>query len=229
MTRLEPMDASTPAPEAAAIAERLAARDPWLRRREPRYQVQMIQDLARLLPAGPCRILDIGAGSGVVGETLEALLPGKSVAAVDLAPNALPDLRIPYARFDGVRLPFADGSFDCAILCNMLHHVKPGARGALWREALRVTGGGPLVIKDHLAAAPLDRLRLWALDVLGNVRQGFMVSATYLDRGDWEALLREMGCTGAMLPAAQYRTGLWARCFPNRLEICFRATRAASL
>ena len=229
-TRMQPFQpVSGSAPHAAAISERLAARDPWLRRRDPRYQVQMIKDLAQLLPAGPCRILDIGAGSGVVGETLTALLPGKSVTGVDIAPNALPDLRIPYVRFDGLRVPFADRSFDCAMLCNMLHHVKPDARSGLLREAFRVTGGGPLIIKDHLASMPLDRLRLWVLDVLGNARQGFMISATYLDQRNWEALLREMQCTGGMLPVAQYRTGLWARCFPNRLEICFRASREPSL
>jgi len=158
---------------------------------------------------------------------IAALLPGKSVTGVDVTDNALPDLRIPYLRFDGLRLPFADRSFDCAMLCNVLHHVEPGARADLLREALRVTGGGPLVVKDHLAGAPLDRLRLWVLDVLGNVPRGFMVDATYLDGRQWEALLTELHCVGAILPASQYRSGAWAWCFPNRLEICFRVTQSS--
>jgi SAM-dependent methyltransferase len=225
VTRLHQIQSAAAGLDAAAISRHLLARDPWLRRRrEPRYQVQMIRDLAQLLPPGPCRILDIGAGSGLVGETLAALLPGKSVTGVDVAPNAAAGLGIPYVRFDGVRLPFADRSFDCAMLCNMLHHAKPGIRGALLREARRVTGGGPLLVKDHLTTGALDSLRLWALDVLGNVRQGFMVSATYLGRAEWEALLGELDCTAAMLPVGQYRAGLWALLFPNRLEICFRAS-----
>src|SRR3989442_7426895 len=147
-------------PDDAAISSRLAARDPWLRYRKPTYQLRMIKDLAQLLPSGACRIIDIGAGNGLVGETIAALLPGKSVTGVDVTDNALPDLRIPYLRVDGLRLPFADRSFDCAMLCNMLHHVAPGVRADLLREALRVTGGGPLLVKDHLAGAPLDRVRL---------------------------------------------------------------------
>jgi len=94
------------------------------------------------------------------------------------------------------------------------------------REALRVTGGGPLLIKDHVAGAPLDRLRLWLLDVLGNAPRGFMIEATYLDHRQWEALLAELDCAGAILPLSQYRSGAWAWCFPNRLEICFRITQS---
>jgi len=212
-------------PEDALIMRHLAARDPWLRYRKPRYQLQMIKDLAGLLPAEGCRVLDVGAGSGLIGETIATLFPGKSVTGVDIATNALPNLRIPLVRFDGGRLPFADQSFGCALFCNVLHHVKPEVRTGLLHEALRVTGGGPLVIKDHLASAPLDGLRLWLLDVLGNAPRGAMISASYLGERQWEALLRELGCTGDMLPASAYRTGLGAWCFPNRLEICFRIDR----
>lgn len=225
-TRLRPLRAAPSVPaDPAAIAERVAARDQWLRWRHPRYQVEMISDLASLLPAGPCKILDIGAGSGLIGETISALCPGKSIVGVDIARRTRPDLSVPFVRFDGARLPFADGSFDCAMLCNMLHHVKPGGRGALLREALRVTGGGPLLLKDHVTGGALDNLRLWILDVLGNVRQGGMVSATYLDYRSWEELLGEVGCIGGVLPARRYRTGLWALCFPNRMEICLRVSR----
>jgi SAM-dependent methyltransferase len=215
-------------PEDAAIVRHLADRDPWLRYREPRYQLQLIKDLAGLLPADRCRVLDVGAGSGLIGETIASLFPGKSVTGVDIASNALSNLRIPLVRFDGCRLPFADRSFDCALFCNVLHHVKPEVRTGLLHEALRVTGGGPLVIKDHLASAPLDRLRLWLLDVLGNAPRGAMVSASYLAEPQWDALLRELGCTGDLLPVSAYRTGLWDWCFPNRLEICFRTNGTSS-
>jgi len=212
-------------PDEAAVAARLAGRDPWLRLRKPRYQLQMIGDLLELLPEGRCRLLDIGAGNGLVAETLAALAPGKQPIGVDIAGHALPDLRIPFARFDGRRLPFADGVFDCALMCNMLHHVKPEMRARLLREALRVTGGGPLIIKDHLASTWLDHVRLWALDVLGNAPRGFMISASYLEPGDWERLLAELGLSGVILPPAPYRGGAFSLVFPNRLEICLRVSR----
>ena len=205
-----------------AVVRHLVERDSWLRYREPRYQLQMIKDVAGLLPAGRCRVLDVGAGSGLIGETIEVFFPGKTVTGVDIAPSALPNLRIPLVKFDGSRLPFADDSFDCALFCNVLHHVKPKVRAGLLREALRVTRGGPLVIKDHLSATPLDGFRLWLLDVMGNALRGAMISANYLGEPQWEALLRELQCRGAVLPVAGYRSGVADWCFPNRLEICFR-------
>jgi len=228
LRRLESSPRPSWLPEDAAIVRHLVDRDPWLRYREPRYQLQLIKDLAGLMPADRCTLLDIGAGSGLIGETIAALFPGKSVTGVDIAPDPLANLRIPLVRFDGGRLPFADQSFDCALFCNVLHHVKPEVRTDLLREALRVTGGGPLVIKDHLAAMPSDRLRLWLLDVLGNAPRGAMISASYLEEPQWEALLRDLGCTGDMLPISAYRSGLGDWCFPNRLEICFRINRRSN-
>jgi SAM-dependent methyltransferase len=227
--RLRRFDTRRPGwlPDDAAIARHLAGRDRWLRYRKPRYQLQLIRDLAGLLPAGTCRILDVGAGSGLIGEAIAVLFPGKSVVGVDVAPNTLKGLRIPLVKFDGRRLPFADHSFDSALFCNVLHHVRPEVRKGLLREALRVTGGGTLVVKDHLASAPLDGLRLWFLDFLGNAPRGSMISAEYLGERQWEALLRETDCTGEILPVSAYRAGLWNWCFPNRLEICFRAGRKA--
>lgn len=224
--RLSRFDTKRPGwlPDDAVIARHLAGCDRWLRYRKPRYQLQLIRDLAGLLPSGRCRVLDVGAGSGLIGAAIAAFFPGKSVVGVDIALDALKNLRIPLGRFDGRRLPFADHSFDCALFCNVLHHVRPDVRMGLLREALRVTGGGTLVVKDHLASAPLDGLRLWFLDFLGNAPRRSMISADYLDERQWETLLRETGCTGEILPVSAYRARLWDWCLPNRLEICFRAS-----
>ncbi|HXZ54690.1 MAG TPA: class I SAM-dependent methyltransferase [Burkholderiales bacterium] len=210
-------------PSEAAVLEYFVRRDPWSRYRKPRYQTEMMLDLAALLPIGSCTIIDIGSGSGLIGEAIASLLPGKSVTGVDVAARTKADLSIPFARFDGSRLPFRDRSFDCALFCNVLHHVKPEGRIGLLREAMRVTGGGPVVVKDHLASRPLDGFRLWLLDFVGNAPHGAMVAADYLGAREWEDLLRELDCAGVILPVAKYRRSLWTWCLPNRLEICFRA------
>lgn len=210
-------------PDDAVIAAWLAARQPIYRFRRPRYQIQVLKDLAAMLPAGECRIIDVGAGSGLLGEAIASLFPGKSVTGVDVERRVLPGLRIPFLEFDGRRLPFADGAFECALFCNVLHHVKRGERVQLLGEALRVTGGGPLLIKDHVAGAAFDHLRLAWLDFLGNVPFGGMVSAEYLSEQDWGALFRELGCEGEALAASAYRGPLSSWLFPNRLERCWRA------
>ena len=215
-------------PADEVIVRHLAGRDARFRYRQPRYQLQMLKDLGALIPEGPCRVLDIGAGSGLIGEAISTLFPGKSVVGVDVAPNAASNLRIAFARFDGRRLPFADRAFDCALFCNVLHHVKPDSRPELLREALRVTGGGPVIIKDHLAASAADRIRLWLLDVAGNLTLGFMISADYLDGLQWDRLLQQAGCMRDAAPVSSaYRSGWSGRWFPNRLEIAFSVRRPA--
>ena len=209
-----------------AAAEWLAARQPIYRWRKPRYQVRMLRDLAALMPEGACRVLDVGAGSGLIGEAIASLLPGKSVVGVDVERRVLPGLRIPFLRFDGRRLPFADGAFDCALFCNVLHHVGPEARPALLAEALRVTGGGPLVIKDHLPASTLDHWKLAWLDFLGNVPFGGMVSAKYLEDAEWRALAEGLGCRSERIDGAGYRGALSAWLLPNRLEFCLRLVQS---
>lgn len=219
---------NSPLPSDTDIAGFLGRHQPAYRYRRPRYQIQLLRDLAAFMPPGACRVLDIGAGNGLIGEAIAELLPGKQVTGVDVAPRLLPTVRFPCAAYDGVHLPFADGAFDCALFCNVLHHVEPASRAHLMREALRVTGGGPVIVKDHLARSPLDRMRLAALDLVGNLPFGGMVRAHYLAERDWADLLGELGCAREALPVSAYRSGLSALCFPNRLEVCFSMAHSRS-
>ena len=209
-------------PDEDAIATWLAARQRLYRYRKPRYQVRLLRDLGALLPPGACRLLDIGAGSGLMAEAISGLYPGKSLTGVDVAQRVLPGLRVPFVKFDGRRLPFADGAFDCALFCNVLHHVARDARGPLLREALRVTGGGPLIIKDHVADGLFDHWKLACLDFVGNVPFGGMVSAEYLGTEEWRRLFDALNCDAERAAPSDYRGALSKWLFPNRLEQCFR-------
>ena len=211
--------------ERRVVADWIAARQPIYRWRKPRYIVRMLSDIAALLPEGPCRLLDIGAGSGLVGEAIAAMVPHKSVVGIDVERRLLPNLRIPFLRYDGHRLPFVDGAFDCALFCNVLHHVSPASRHALVAEALRVTRGGPLIIKDHLAASRLDHLRLAWLDLLGNVPFSGMVSARYLNATEWAQLAETAGCRSETFVGTGYRTAVSSWLLPNRLEVCVRLSQ----
>ncbi len=213
-------------PNDAEIVQRLASHQSLYRFHKPRYQLQLLKDLAALLPAGDCRILDVGAGSGLIAEMIASIFPGKVVVAVDVATRVLPTVGVPFRTFDGQNLPFEDDSFDCALLCNVLHHVETDQRRGLLQEVLRVTGGGPLVIKDHLAESRLDHLKLAWLDFAGNAPFGGMVRARYLGARDWEELFGELRCTAEMLPGAAYRSGWYGWMFSNRFETCFRVTSA---
>ena len=198
-------------PSDEEISRRFASHQTLYRFHKPLYQVQLLKDLAALLPPGDCRLLDIGAGSGLVAEMIASVFPRKTVVAVDVTNRILPTVDVPFHTFDGQTLPFEDCSFDGALLCNVLHHVKINQRRRLLSEALRVTGGGPLVIKDHLAESRLDRFKLTWLDFAGNAPFGGMVQASYLSARDWDEMFVDLQCEGDVLPHAPYRSGMLRR------------------
>jgi len=106
---------------------------------------------ARLAPGQAA--VDVGAGTGFLSEGL--LAQGVRVAAVDESEAMVAQMRRKFAgrtgfeahKGDGLRLPFADGSFDAALANMYLHHV--GSPAVAIREMARVLRpGGRLVITD---------------------------------------------------------------------------------
>lgn len=209
-------------PEDPDIVRLLAAHQPAYRWRRPKYALQLLKDLSLLLPEGDCRVLDVGGGSGLIGQAIAHFFPGKRVTAIDVVDRFLPGVTIEHGTFDGQRIPHADGAFDCALLSNVLHHVPPAVRRQLLAEALRVTAGRCVIVKDHLAGSALDHARLAWLDFVGNLPFGGMVRARYLSAEAWERLFADAGCIAGRLAPAPYRSGLASVAFPNRLEILFR-------
>ena len=92
------------------------------------------------------RVLDVGAGTGVVSAALAAA--GHSVTPVDLTPEMArkAERRFPDGCIigDATRLPVAGASVDAVTFVWVLHHVGDGV--AALREAGRVLRPGGLVI-----------------------------------------------------------------------------------
>lgn len=205
---------------AAVLAPRLAV----YRRMRPSYQTNMLNSLLTLWQGKHARVLDVGGGTGVIGQCIKDLFPVGEVTAVDIVDRFCPELTIETRAFDGVRLPFQDDSFDAATINNVVHHVPVDARTNLFREIRRVVAG-PLYIKDHEALGKLDRLRLAVLDFIGNIPFGGMIHADYLDSEDWRTLADGAGYRIAETVHCDYRAGPSALVFPNRLEISMRWER----
>ncbi len=191
------------------------------RRRPPVYQVEMLRNLQQLWRGAHENLLDVGGGTGLMAEAMQSLLPVGRVAAVDVVDRYFKGLSVETHVYDGVRLPFADASFDAATINNVMHHIPVAMRPQVMREIRRVVRG-PLYIKDHLAASGLDHARLAVLDFLGNIPFGGMVKADYLEADEWEALAAAGGFRIAERIAGTYRSGPMAMLFPNRLEISMR-------
>ncbi|MBI2743251.1 MAG: 3-demethylubiquinone-9 3-O-methyltransferase [Chlamydiales bacterium] len=78
---------------------------------------------------GPCKILDIGCGAGLLSNPL--VQAGHKVTGVDLSPMSLTIAReqdltrsASYILASAEQLPFADESFDVAIALDLLEHVE---------------------------------------------------------------------------------------------------------
>lgn len=171
--------------------------------------------------------LDVGGGTGVMAQAVKTLFRLERVASVDVEDRYLPGLDIETSVYDGHRLSFGDGAFDCILLFNVLHHVPVAGRAALLRECRRVAGDGPIYIKDHLSAGVLDFSRLSILDLLGNVPFHGMLSAHYLSEADWSTLALATGDRECARLSGAYRGGAFEILFPNRLEISMKWTPAA--
>lgn len=88
-------------------------------------------------------VLDVGAGSGKLAQYLTDS-HGVDVRMVDVVDHN--STARPLTLYDGVRLPFADDSFDTCLLVFVLHHAADPKR-LLW-EVARVSKRRLIVVED---------------------------------------------------------------------------------
>lgn len=136
------------------------------------------------------RILDVGSGKGFMLHDFRQLIPGITVAGIDVSPYAightLPDVQ-PFVRVaDAQELPFADHSFDLVISINTIHNLPLEECKQALREIIRVTQKGAFVTVDaYRTLGEKRRMDMWNLTAL-----------TYMSVEEWEKLFDEVGYTG---------------------------------
>lgn len=116
---------------------------------------------------GSRKILDVGSGAGqILGHLLKQTLPDTQLVAFDLSHQMLrrartrvKDRRPQYIAGDMMRMPFADGTFDC-VTCGWVIEHLPDPRPGL-REIGRVLrpGGRALILatEDTVSGAFVSR------------------------------------------------------------------------
>jgi SAM-dependent methyltransferase len=107
-------------------------------------------------------VLDFGAGVGYSVPFLQKHLPSARVTCLDVSRKSLDIGAAKYGsstefrHFDGVRIPFADGTFDAALASCVFHHIPHGEHLALLAEIRRVLApGGILAVFEHNPLNPL--------------------------------------------------------------------------
>jgi SAM-dependent methyltransferase len=106
-------------------------------------------------------VLDIGCGIGNYHEALKGKV-GK-LRGCDISIESIERARIRhqdvlYDGYDGVRLPYEDGTFDLAFTICVMHHVPLSSRANFVREMRRVIrAGGMALVFEHNPYNPLTR------------------------------------------------------------------------
>jgi len=90
-------------------------------------------------------MLDLGSGSGHIAEAIVKDAPSRSCIMMDPVSPISPHVARRLAPFsclatkgDGMRLPFADATFDAAWSSFMLHHVPSDVQQKILSEIVRV-------------------------------------------------------------------------------------------
>jgi SAM-dependent methyltransferase len=142
--------------------------------------------LAPLIP-GDTTVLDVGCGDGLISSLIAWRRPDIRFQGVEVLVRD--HCHIPVAQYDGRRLPYGDGSYDIAMLVDVLHHTDDPM--ILIDEAIRVARRAVL-IKDHLREGWGAGVLLRFMDCVGNARFGVTIPHNYWPRQQWVAAFMQL-------------------------------------
>lgn len=135
-------------------------------------------------------VLDLGASCGRLAHELILEDPRLHIVGVDTYVQDQTFIEI--QKYDGMRIPFPDDTFDCVLIVDVIHHDTHPER--IIREATRVSKRF-ILIKDHYWLTMIDRTWLGWADYIGNRPYQIDLPYHYLQTSEWERLFAHAGLT----------------------------------
>lgn len=137
-----------------------------------------VVDVLGLLDPGPARVLDLGAGTGLLSAAVVAAYPAARVDLLDASEPMLQEAlelladAVSAVHVADMTSDLPDGPFDAIVSGLAIHHLPDGAKRDLFGEVLeRLRPGGAFVDADQVSA-PTPELtavyeRIWSRDCRG--------------------------------------------------------------
>ncbi len=150
--------------------------------------VKRMKDYYRL--SETAAILDIGCAKGFMLHDFKDLMPGCTVAGIDVSnyaiENAMPSVK-PFLKVASAeKLPYPDKSFDLVISINSIHNLPPEKLKTALKEIERVSRGNSYITVDAWRnEQEKENLFKWVL-----------TAETMLHVDDWKKLFKEVGYSG---------------------------------
>ena len=155
----------------------------------------LTREMGSLLPERG-RVLDVGSGDGLLGSLIQREKPGLEITGIDVLVRS--GTHIPVREFNGMTIPFPDGSFDSVMFADVLHHTDDPV--VLLREAARVSRAS-IVIKDHTMDGLAAAATLRFMDRVSNERHNVVLPYNYWPEKKWRTTFAELGLdVAAWLP-----------------------------
>lgn len=136
-------------------------------------------------------VLDIGCAKGFMLHDLKELIPGITVAGIDISQygidHAMEDVK-PFLKVSNcLKLPYPDKSFDFSLAVNIFHNLKIDDCKKAIKEMMRVTKNNNMYIQvdSFRNEQEKDNLDKWQL-----------TAEVIYSTNQWKELFKEIGYTG---------------------------------
>jgi len=136
------------------------------------------------------KVLDVGCGKGFMLYDFMRLIPGITVAGIDISEYAIANAKDEVKPFvkvgDARELAFEDDSFDLVISITTVHNLEREDCKKSLRELERVSANGKFITVDaYFNDDEKKRMDMWNLTAL-----------TYMHTDEWKEFFKEAGYTG---------------------------------